>query len=233
MGAGGGGISLSASSRSRSGFSARNFSSSWFNSIVESCSRRIDCCSCGVSVRCCESLSCRVCFIEMRREGLARRIVVQTGHIGNGVYRGMRCPLQPEIFAEINASYVFIINDLVRFAEGEHQSVVDDVGVVANPQRFPHVMVRDEDADAAFLEKADDFLNVEYRDRVDAREGFIEQYEARARRERPGDLDAAALAAREGERGRLSQMCDVEITQQPGEAGLDFLLEKFLQLQHG
>src|SRR5437773_1572065 len=98
--------------------------------MVESCSRRIDCCSCGVSVRCCESLSCRVCFIEMRREGLARRIVVQTGHIGNGVYRGMRFPLQPEIFAEINASYVFIINDLVRFAEGEHQSVVDDVGVV-------------------------------------------------------------------------------------------------------
>src|SRR3989475_9392447 len=90
MGAGGGGISLSASSRSRSGFSARNFSSSWFNSIVESCSRRIDCCSCGVSVRCCESLSCRVCFIEIRREDLARRIVVQTGQNGNGGYRGKR-----------------------------------------------------------------------------------------------------------------------------------------------
>src|SRR5213593_1488751 len=153
--------------------------------------------------------------------------------MGTGVYRGMRCPLQPEIFAEINASYVFIIDDLVGFAEGEHQAVVDDVGVVANPQRFPHVMVRDEDADTAFLEKADDFLNVEYCDRVDASEGFIEQYEARARRERPGDFDAATLAARQGQRGRLSQMCDVEITQQPGEAGLDFLLEKFLQLQHG
>src|SRR2546427_8900763 len=101
--------------------------------------------------------------------------------------------LQPEIFAEINASYVFIIDDLVGFAEGEHQAVVDDVGVVANPQRLPHVMVRDEDADAAFLQKADDFLNDEERDRVDAREGFVEQYEARTRRERPGDLDAATL----------------------------------------
>src|SRR2546425_9187545 len=112
--------------------------------MVESCSSRIDCCSCGVSVRCCESLSCRVCFIEMGREYLARRIVIQTGHweTGGG---SRRRPLQPEIFAEINASNVFIINDLVGFAEGEHQAVIDDVGVVANPQRFPHVMVRDED----------------------------------------------------------------------------------------
>src|SRR5258708_36677928 len=132
----------------------------------------------------------------------------------------MRCPLQPEIFAEINASYVFIIDDLVGFAESEHQSVVDDVGVVANPQCFPHVVVRDEDADAAFLEKADDFLNVEYRDRIDAREGFIEQYEARARREGPVDLDAAALPARQRQRGRLPPMRAVEIAQQPGRAGL-------------
>src|SRR6195256_6886674 len=107
----------------------------------------------------------------------------------------MRCPLQLEVFADINASYVFIIDDLVGFSEGEHQSVVDDVGVVANPQRFPHVVVRDENADAAFLEKADDFLNVEYRDRIDAREGLIEQDEGRARREGSGDLDAAGPSA--------------------------------------
>src|SRR5437016_8414126 len=164
----------------------------------------------------------------MGRGYLARKIVVQAGQIGKrGWFAAL--PLQPEIFAEINASYVFIIDDLVGFAEGEHQAVVDDVGVVANPQRFPHVMVRDEDADAAFLEKADDFLNVEYRDRVDAREGFIEQYEARTRRERPGDLDAATLAAGQGQSGRLPQMRDVEIAQEPGKAGLDLLLGKFLQ----
>src|SRR5467141_3406960 len=201
--------------------------------MVESCSRRIDCCSCGVSVRCCESLSCRVCFIEMGREDLAGRIVVQTGRNGNGgVVRGMRRPLQPEIFAEINASYVFIIDDLVGFAESEEQSVVDDVGVVANPECFPHVVVRDENADAAFLEKADDFLNVEYRDRIDAREGFIEQYEARAHREGPGDLDAAALPAGKRQRGGLSEMRDIEIAQQPGKTGFDLLLGKVLQLEN-
>src|SRR5258708_30556005 len=145
----------------------------------------------------------------------------------------MRCPLQPEIFAEINASYVFIIDDLVGFAESEHQSVVDDVGVVANPQCFQHVVVRDQDADAAFLEKADDFLNVEYRDRIDARKGFIEQYEARARREGPGDLDAAALSARQRQRGRLPQMRDVEIAQQPGKAGPDLLLGKVPPFENG
>src|SRR6266436_5090978 len=93
--------------------------------MVESCSRRIDCCNCGVSVRCCESLSCKVCFIEMGREDLARRIVVQTSQNGNGGWFAA-LPLQPEIFAEINASYVFIIDDLVGFSESKHQSIVDD-----------------------------------------------------------------------------------------------------------
>src|SRR5258708_39355356 len=115
--------------------------------------------------------------------------------MGTGVYRGMRCPLQPEIFAEINASYVFIIDDLIGFAEGEHQSAVDDVGVIANSQRFPNVMVRDEDPDAAFLEKADDFLNVAHRDRVGARVGLIEHAEARTRREGPAGLNTPVLAA--------------------------------------
>ena len=42
------------SSRSSAGFSISRRSISWFSSTVESCSSRIDCCSCGVSVRCWE-----------------------------------------------------------------------------------------------------------------------------------------------------------------------------------
>jgi hypothetical protein len=38
---------------------------SWFSSRVESCRSRMDCCSCGVSVRCCESLSCNECFMPV------------------------------------------------------------------------------------------------------------------------------------------------------------------------
>src|SRR2546427_12498641 len=93
-------------------------------------------------------------------------------------------------------------------------------------------MVRDADTDAAFLEKANDFLNIEHRDRVDARERLIEQYEGRTRRKSSRDLDAAALAAGQRQCGGLPEMRDIEIAQQAGKAGLDFLLGKLLQLQH-
>src|SRR5438034_5225416 len=55
----------SSSAFSRRGFSCSSRSTSALSSSVESCSRRIDCCSCGVSVRCCESLSWRVGFMVM------------------------------------------------------------------------------------------------------------------------------------------------------------------------
>ena len=57
------GASPSPSSRSRMGLSASMRSISWLSSTVESCNRRMDCCSCGVSVRCCESRNCRVGFM--------------------------------------------------------------------------------------------------------------------------------------------------------------------------
>ena len=46
------------SSASRNGFCSSICSTSWCSSSVESCSRRIDCCSCGVSARCCDRRTC-------------------------------------------------------------------------------------------------------------------------------------------------------------------------------
>ena len=45
------------------GFPCRKRSISWLSSSVDSCSSRIDCCSCGVSVRCWESWSWSECFM--------------------------------------------------------------------------------------------------------------------------------------------------------------------------
>ena len=65
--------------------------------------------------------------------------------------------------------------------------------MVADAERFAHVVVGDEHADAAVLEEPDDLLDVEDRDRVDAGEGLVEQDEGGVGRERPGDLDAPSL----------------------------------------
>src|SRR5437868_11429538 len=103
-------------------------------------------------------------------------------------------PLEAEVLSEIHLPDRFIIDDVLRLPEGEDAALVDDVGVVADAERLADVVVRDEHADAALLEEADDLLDVEDRDRVHARERLVQQDEARARGERPGDLHAAALA---------------------------------------
>ena len=125
----------------------------------------------------------------------------------------MAASLQPEILAEVNASYTFIIDDLVGFAEGEHQSFVNYVRVIADTERLTNVVIGDQYADASFLEETNDLLYVEHRDRIDAGERLVEQDEARPGRERARYLDPAALAARKGQRRGLSQVSDVEIPQ--------------------
>src|SRR3954470_24797803 len=109
--------------------------------------------------------------------------------------REPRTGLKAEIFAEIYAPNAFIIDNFVWFAECEDAAVIDDVSAIANAQRFPHVMICDQNSDPAFLQEADDLLNIEDGDVIHAGKGFIEKDEARARCERSGDLDASTLAA--------------------------------------
>jgi len=52
--------------RSRNGFSSSICSTSWLSSSVESWSSLIDCCSCGVSARCCETRRDNPCFMRRR-----------------------------------------------------------------------------------------------------------------------------------------------------------------------
>src|SRR4029077_5497726 len=121
------------------------------------CSSRIDCCNCGVSVRCWLSLSWRVCFMR---------------------YVTVVCS-EPEMLAEIDLSNGLIINNLARSARSEHPALVDDVGPVANAERLPYVMVGDQYSYRPFFQKTDDFLYIEHRNRVDPGERLVQQDEPR------------------------------------------------------
>src|SRR5438105_2189647 len=116
-------------------------------------------------------------------------------------------------------------------AGGEHRAFVDDVRAVADPERFPHVMVRYEHADAALLEEPYDPLDVEDSDRIDAGKRLIEQDERRTRAERARDFQTPALAARKRDRGVLAQMGDVEILEKLREAPFDVFRREALQLE--
>ena len=103
--------------------------------------------------------------------------------------------LHAEIFTQVHPAYAVIIDNFVGVPRGEYRAVVQDVGSVADAERFAHVVVGDQHPDRAFLEKPDDALDVEDCDRIDARERLIEQDERRAGAERARDLQPAALSA--------------------------------------
>ena len=77
-------------------------------------------------------------------------------------------------------------------------------------------MVGEQDAVAAFLEVADYRLKVRDRYRVDAAERLVEQYEMRLEREAARYLDAAALAAREGDALRVLKVLEAVVVEQRG-----------------
>src|SRR4030095_2425418 len=85
--------------------------------------------------------------------------------------------LHPEMLAEVHAPDIGVVDDLRRRALRQHMAVADDVGMVADAQRLAHVVIGDQHADAALLEKTDDPLDLDHGDRVDARERLVQQDE--------------------------------------------------------
>src|SRR6516165_12800769 len=79
------------------------------------------------------------------------------------------CPgaSKPERLTQVHLTDLGVGKDFFRSARGDHRTLVDDVCPGADPQRFAHIMVSDQDPDTALRELADDALDVEYRQRVD------------------------------------------------------------------
>ena len=95
-----------------------------------------------------------------------------------------------------------------------------DVGAIDDVQSVADIVVGDQHAEAAILEVADQLADLADVDRVDPGQGLVEQDEARLRGERPGDLDAAPLAAGQRQRRRAAQGGEAEVVEQPLEHGV-------------
>src|SRR5438067_12576101 len=118
------------------------------------------------------------------------------------------------MLSEIHLSDGFIINNLARCAGGEHPALADDVGAVAYSQRFAHVVIGDQNADAALLQEADDLLDVEYSDRIHPRKRLIEEDESRARGQCACGLDPTPLPAGETDRRGIREMRNRQVLEQ-------------------
>src|SRR5258708_2469555 len=108
----------------------------------------------------------------------------------------LRCNIGPVLaypFLRVlyTCSFYVVSDDVLGIALAQHLTRIDDVGAVGKTKGLAHVVVGDENADAALFQVADEVLNITDGDRVDAGEGLVEQHVGRTRRQRARDLGAA------------------------------------------
>ena len=123
-----------------------------------------------------------------------KRLINMYVSIGLG-RRYMISDLHPEVFAQINPAHLGVFHNFVGRTLGQHMTIADDEGVVANAQRLAHVVVGNQNANAALLEKTDNALNFDHGNRIDAGKRLIEQDKARLSGQRPGDFHPPTLTA--------------------------------------
>src|SRR5688572_13726120 len=183
---------------SSSGFSRSSFWTTSWSSSVLSCSSWMACCSSGV-------MTTRWLCRRESRVSIAMAVLVPSD-------------LQRELLAEVDLSGYRIMGDLVGRAGHEDLAVVEDVGAIGDRERFPDVVVRDEDTDAALLQPPHDLLDVADRDRIDPGEGLVQEQVLGRRHERACDLQPPALAAGERVRRVRRQAGEVQLRQQLARA---------------
>src|SRR6201995_4373190 len=85
--------------------------------------------------------------------------------------------LQFEVLSQVHLTDLRVGKNLIRRTLCQHGPLTYYVGTAANSQRFAHIMVGDEHADALIRQVFDYPLDICDREGVDAGEGLVEQDE--------------------------------------------------------
>src|SRR5450759_3083919 len=91
---------------------------------------------------------------------------------------------QAERLAQVHLTHLGVGKDFFRRSGGDHSPLIYNICPAADAESFPYIVVGDEHADVAAGELADDALNVEHRERIDARKRLIKEHETRLGGER-------------------------------------------------
>src|SRR2546428_436762 len=169
-------FSVSGATSSSSGFSSSSFCTTSCSSSVESWSSWMACCNSGV-------MTTRWLCRSERRASMAMATSRSP------------CALEGELLAQVDLPSDRIVGDLAGGARDEDLAIVEDVRTVRDGQGLPHVVVGDQDADAAIAQAPADLLDVGDGDGVDAGERLVQPQGLPRRHQRPGDLQPPPLAA--------------------------------------
>src|SRR5262249_42210509 len=140
---------------------------------------------------------------------------------------------ETELLTEVYLPCAPAAGDVRRGTLFQHLALVDDVRAVTDAKCFTHVVIGDENADASRLQLSDYALNVNYGDRVDAREGLVQEHERGRDHERPRDLETPSLSARQRLRLALGQASDPELVEQDAQPLQSLVVRKVEGLEDG
>src|SRR5690606_28333220 len=142
--------------------------------------------------------------------------------------------------SELEVAAQVRVPDLGVGREGVGRAVEADPAVehqddpVGDGEGLPDAVVGQQHAKAPpRTQVVDECLDLAYRLGVDAGERLVKQQEVRVYRQAPGDLEPAALAARERVRAVVRQMADVELVEEGVGAPVLLLLGQALELEYG
>src|SRR5215467_14440935 len=102
------------------------------------------------------------------------------------------------MIAQIHAPDLRIVAQLLRPSFAKNLAAFQNVRSIRHRQGLSYIVIRDQHADAAFGKLTDYFLQVLDGQRIDSREGLIQQNEGRLESQRSRNLQPSALPAREG-----------------------------------
>src|SRR6267143_4047841 len=125
---------------------------------------------------------------------------------------------QPERLAQVHLTDLGVGKDFFRTPGCNDRALIDDVGPGADSEGLAHIMVSDQDADAAMRQLADNALDIQHGQRIHARKRLIQKHEPRLGRQGAGDLDAPPLPARERQAESSAHVADAQILEQLLEA---------------
>jgi hypothetical protein len=119
-----------------------------------------------------------------------------------------------ELLSEIHFSNMLIFENFFRRAFRNQAAITQYIGVPADTERFAHIMVSNQDANATFAKVSDDALDIQHRDRVNTREWFVKQDEQRIGGQRSRDFHATAFAAGKTDTEAGTDVPDMQFVEQ-------------------
>src|SRR2546421_3900932 len=122
--------------------------------------------------------------------------------------------LHSEFFAEIQTPHLRVLGQRARRARAKYFSLSHDIGAVGHAEGFAHIMISNQDPDAAAAQVDEYTLNIVAGLGIDSGKRFVQENELRLSRQRASNFSTPAFASGQGIAAGVAHVFDAELLKQ-------------------